>query len=95
VGLNPLPETPARNPRGCREGGRLPHPPERQPAAPSPLSARPQGRSLMRTASHTARARPRRVLGHLLTATLAALGALSTALGAALSAIGLCCGAPP
>jgi hypothetical protein len=48
----------------------------------------------MRTASHTARARPRRVLGHLLTATLAALGALSTALGAALSAIGLCCGAP-
>ncbi|MCP3818846.1 hypothetical protein NLX86_12215 [Streptomyces sp. A3M-1-3] len=46
----------------------------------------------MRTASHSALARPRRVLGHLLTATLAALGTLSAALGAGLSLIGLCCG---
>ncbi|EGG44380.1 hypothetical protein SGM_5195 [Streptomyces griseoaurantiacus M045] len=34
------------------------------------------------------------MLGHLLTATLAALGALGTALGAGLSMIGLCCTGP-
>lgn len=33
----------------------------------------------------------RRALGHLLTGTLATLGAMSTALGAGLSMIGLCC----
>ncbi|MFF9143134.1 hypothetical protein ACF09G_37020 [Streptomyces albogriseolus] len=48
----------------------------------------------MRTAPRNALIRLRRVLGHLLTATLAALGALGAALGAGLAMIGLCCGAP-
>ncbi|MDX3204698.1 hypothetical protein ACWD4Z_34625 [Streptomyces antibioticus] len=48
----------------------------------------------MRTAPRNALMRLRQVLGHLLTATLAALGALGTALGAGLAMIGLCCGAP-
>ncbi|AEA28799.1 hypothetical protein ABZ628_27385 [Streptomyces diastaticus] len=48
----------------------------------------------MRTAPPNALIRLRRMLGHLLTAALAALGALGTALGTGLAMIGLCCGTP-